>query len=735
MGLIYLVPAAGVFALIFAILLIRDILRRDTGTPEMQQIGDMIMEGALAFLRRQYTTIGIIALFTAVIVGALVGTLDGEVGLEEGGIDALGIAWRTGLAFLVGAFCSAVSGYIGMYISVKSNVRCAAAARQSLNGAITVALRGGAVSGFLIVALSLIGVAIMYYAYGGHNNPNIAPHTIVGFGFGASFVALFAQLGGGIYTKAADMGADLVGKVEAGIPEDDPRNAAVIADLVGDNVGDCAGRGADLFESTAAENIGAMILGIVLWRASDAVGLAHPEVWVLFPLVVRSFGIFASMLGVMSVKAKEDENPMNALNRGYFLAVGLSLVGMVVTVFVMLGSDYVWLIGSGAIGILASVAVVFITIYYTEPGHKPVDGIAEASKTGPATNIVSGTAVGFETTVATGAAIGFALLLAYWMGDNAIEHAINAGIIPGMVGGLAIHGGVFGTAVATMGMLMTCPFILTMDTFGPITDNANGVIEMAGVGGEARSITDRLDAVGNTTKALTKGFAMVSAGLAAFLLFQAYLERVALLREVALFEDVNLARVEVFVGALAAVMLVFLFSSMAIKAVGKTAGMIIEEVRRQFRADPGIMEGTSRPDYARAVDITARAGLRSMIAPSLLVVGTPVILGVIFNQIESYDAAMAVAAFLMVGTIAGILLASFLNNSGGAWDNAKKKIEAGELLDREGNVLGKGTDAHAAAVVGDTVGDPFKDTAGPSLHVLVKLLSTITLVLCPLWVV
>ncbi|UCC59963.1 MAG: sodium-translocating pyrophosphatase, partial [Dehalococcoidia bacterium] len=612
---------------------------------------------------------------------------------------------------------------------------CAAAARQSLNGAITVALRGGAVSGFLIVALSLIGVAIMYYAYGGHNNPNIAPHTIVGFGFGASFVALFAQLGGGIYTKAADMGADLVGKVEAGIPEDDPRNAAVIADLVGDNVGDCAGRGADLFESTAAENIGAMILGIVLWRASDAVGLAHPEVWVLFPLVVRSFGIFASMLGVMSVKAKEDENPMNALNRGYFLAVGLSLVGMVVTVFVMLGSDYVWLIGSGAIGILASVAVVFITIYYTEPGHKPVDGIAEASKTGPATNIVSGTAVGFETTVATGAAIGFALLLAYWMGDNAIEHAINAGIIPGMVGGLAIHGGVFGTAVATMGMLMTCPFILTMDTFGPITDNANGVIEMAGVGGEARSITDRLDAVGNTTKALTKGFAMVSAGLAAFLLFQAYLERVALLREVALFEDVNLARVEVFVGALAAVMLVFLFSSMAIKAVGKTAGMIIEEVRRQFRADPGIMEGTSRPDYARAVDITARAGLRSMIAPSLLVVGTPVILGVIFNQIESYDAAMAVAAFLMVGTIAGILLASFLNNSGGAWDNAKKKIEAGELLDREGNVLGKGTDAHAAAVVGDTVGDPFKDTAGPSLHVLVKLLSTITLVLCPLWVV
>jgi K(+)-stimulated pyrophosphate-energized sodium pump len=723
LGLIWLVPAAGVFALVFAILLIRDILRRDTGTPEMQQIGDMILEGAMAFLRRQYTTIGLIALVTAVIVGALVGTLKGEVGLEKAGIDALGVGWRTGLAFLVGAFCSAVSGYIGMYISVKSNVRCAAAARHSLNEAITVALRGGAVSGFLIVALSLIGVAIMYYAYGGHANPDIAPQVIVGFGFGASFVALFAQLGGGIYTKAADMGADLVGKVEAGIPEDDPRNAAVIADLVGDNVGDCAGRGADLFESTAAENIGAMILGIVLYIATGE------AVWILFPLVVRSLGIFASMVGVMSVKAKEDENPMNALNRGYFLAVGLSLLGMVLVVLVMLGMDYAWLIGAGAIGILTSVAVVYFTIYYTEPGHGPVDGIAEASKTGPATNIVAGTAVGFETTVATGAAIGIALLLSYWMGDNAISHAISVGAIePG------ISGGTFGTAVATMGMLMTCPFILTMDTFGPITDNANGVIEMAGVGGEARGITDRLDAVGNTTKALTKGYAMVSAGLAAFLLFQAYLERVALLRDISLFDTVNLAHVDVFVAALISVMLVFLFSSLAIKAVGRTAAKIIEEVRRQFRADPGILEGTSRPDYAGCVDITAKAALRGMIVPSLLVVGTPVLVGVIFNQIPSYDAAESVAALLMVGTIAGLMLASYFNNGGGAWDNAKKKIEAGELLDDQGNVLGKGSPAHAAAVVGDTVGDPFKDTAGPSLHVLVKLLSTITLVLCPLWI-
>jgi len=709
LGLIWLVPVAGIFAIIFAILLIRDMLRRDTGTPEMQKIGDMILEGALAFLRRQYTTIGIIAIFTGVIVAVLVGTLRGDEGIP--GMTPMGIAWRTGVAFLVGAFCSAVSGYIGMYISVKSNVRCASAARRSLNEAITVALRGGAVSGFLIVALSLIGVTIMYYAYGGHNNPDIAPHVIVGFGFGASFVALFAQLGGGIYTKAADMGADLVGKVEAGIPEDDPRNAAVIADLVGDNVGDCAGRGADLFESTAAENIGAMILGIVLYLAYDN------AVWVLFPLVVRSFGIFASMIGVLLVRGKEDENPMNALNRGYFIAIGLSLIGMVVTVVVMLGTEYAWLIGAGAVGIAASVVIVFITQYYTEPGHRPVDDIAEASRTGPATNVVSGTAVGLETTLATAFAIGLALLLAYWMGTQIGE----AG------------GGVFGTAVATMGMLMTCPFILTMDTFGPITDNANGVIEMAGVGGEARSITDRLDAVGNTTKALTKGFAMVSAGLAAFLLFQAYLERVALLRGEP-FHIVDIARVEVFVGALAAVMIVFLFSSMAIKAVGKTASKVIEEVRRQFRSDPGIMEGTSRPDYAGCVDITAKAGLRQMIAPSVLVVASPVILGVVFAQIPGYDAAMAVAAFLMVGTIGGIMMASFFNNGGGAWDNAKKLIESGEFKDEEGNVIGKGTPAHAAAVVGDTVGDPFKDTAGPSLHVLVKLLSTITLVLCPLWV-
>ncbi len=708
-GIFWLVPIAALITLVFAIMLARNVLRSDSGTPKMKEIGDMIFEGAWAFLKRQYSTIGILSLVIAVIIGVLVAVLGGNKGIE--GMTPLGIGWRTAVAFLVGALCSGVSGFVGMYIAVKSNVRCAAGAQKSLTKAVNIALRGGAVSGFLITTLSLIGVTAIFFAFGGATKPQIAPHLIVGFGFGASFVALFAQLGGGIYTKAADMGADLVGKVEAGIPEDDPRNAAVIADLVGDNVGDCAGRGADLFESTAAENIGAMILGIVAYVATGNIA------WILFPLVVRAFGLIASMIGIFVVRAKENENAMNALNRGYFVAIALSIVGMAATIYFML--DNWWLFAAGVVGILTSVAIIYITQYYTESRYKPVKDIAEASKTGPATNIVIGMAVGFETTLATAVIIGVALLLAYWFG--------SLSGIPGA--------GAFGTAVATMGMLMTCPYVLSMDTFGPITDNANGINEMAGAGKEVRKITDRLDAVGNTTKALTKGYAMVSAGLAAFLLFQAYLDRVSFLKfgVEGQFNVVDIAKIDVFVGALLAVMLVYLFSSMAIRAVGKTAGKIIQEVRRQFKADPGIMKGTSRPDYATAVDITARAGLREMIAPGLLPVLAPVVIGLVFKWL-GFDGAMVVAALLMVGTIGGIMLASFMNNGGGAWDNAKKMIEDGQLKDEKGVVIGKGSFTHAAAVVGDTVGDPLKDTAGPSLHVLVKLLATITLVMCPLFI-
>jgi len=711
MELMPIVPIAGIVAVVFASYLAWDVLRRDTGTPEMREIGDIIFEAATAFLRRQYQTIAMLAIGAAVIVGVVLALLSPGTNPQEVGI-------RTAIAFLAGAAASALSGLIGMYVAVKSNVRTAAAAQHSLNDAITVSLRGGAVSGFSIVALSLLGVTGIYYLYGA--NPQTTPSAIVGFGFGASFVALFAQLGGGIYTKAADMGADLVGKIEAGIPEDDPRNAAVIADLVGDNVGDCAGRGADLFESTAAENIGAMILGVAIYLHTN-----NP-VWVVFPLVIRAFGVFATMVGLLVVplwgrmRPDPHEDPMNSLNWGYFVSVGLAVIFLYFAVDSMLHS--MWFFWAGLVGIATSIAIVFITQYYTAGAWRPVREIAAASQTGPATTIVMGVAVGFETTASTAITVGAALLAAYGLGSQA---AVEIGIT-------ASEAGLFGTAVATMGMLMTAAYVLAMDTFGPITDNANGIIEMAGAGGEAREITDRLDAVGNTTKALTKGYAMASAALAAFLLFGAYADEVKRLTGAATF-SVDLTKVEVFVAALLAVMLVFLFSSLAIRAVSKTATAIIEEVRRQFRENPGIMAGTVKPDYARAVDITTRAGLREMILPGLLPIFASLAVGLTFKALH-LDAAQAVGALLMVGTIAGIMLATVLNNGGGAWDNAKKFIEAGNLRDAAGNVLGKGTQAHAAAVVGDTVGDPFKDTAGPSLHVLVKLLSTITLVLAPLFV-
>ncbi|TMF05955.1 MAG: sodium-translocating pyrophosphatase, partial [Chloroflexi bacterium] len=633
--------------------------------------------------------------------------------------------------FLVGAAASALAGYIGMFIAVRSNSRTASAATRSLKEAITVALRGGAVSGFLVVALSLLGVSTIFFIYSAVlGNPDaIAPFLIVGFGFGASFVALFAQLGGGIYTKAADVGADLVGKVEAGIPEDDPRNAAVVADLVGDNVGDCAGRGADLFESMSAENIGAMILGVAIYTVTQDVE------WIIFPLVLRSFGVFATMAGLTSVPffASDDpnQNPMTPLNYGYYIVCALSVVGLFIATIVMLGDEWYWFFFCGLVGIATGIAFVYITQYYTSGAWRPVRDIAEASRTGPATNIIIGTAVGLETTAATAITIGIALVASFALGSEAD--------IPG-VGGFTT--GVFGTAVATMGMLMSAAYILAMDTFGPITDNAGGITEFSGAPESARHITDSLDSVGNTTKALTKGFAVASAGLAAFLLFSAYLDKVKERLNVPLNKElpIDISDVDVFAGGLLGAMLVFLFSSFAIRAVGNAASKIIEEVRRQFREDPGIMAGTSRPDYARAVDITASAALREMIAPGVLAVGMPIVVGLIFRYVRGdNDGWLAVAGLLMIGTITGILLATFFNNVGGAWDNAKKYIEAGNLKTESANpgaveVLGKGTDAHKAAVVGDTVGDPFKDTAGPSLHVLIKLLSTITLVMAPLFI-
>ena len=722
MALAWVSPIAGLLAVAFAIFLAKDVLSRDTGTPAMQEVAQAIFEGAMAFLARQYRTIGIFALVTAVVLGVLLGWLEGKT--------SAGL--YTAAAFLVGAACSAISGYIGMYISVRSNLRTAAAAQHSLKSAITVALRGGAVSGFLVVALSLLGVWGIFTVFNTVLGVPLAdtPFSIVGFGFGASFVALFAQLGGGIYTKAADVGADLVGKVEQGIPEDDPRNAAVIADLVGDNVGDCAGRGADLFESMSAENIGAMILGVAIYQATQDAN------WIFFPLVLRSFGIVATIIGLLSVSwfSSEKGDPMNALSGGYWVTSALSVVGLWFVTSQMLGPSWLWFFFAGCVGIVTGIVFVYITQYYTAGSWRPVQEIANASRTGPATNIIIGTAVGFETTALTAIAVGVALVASYTLGTQA-KDLPNAGI--------------FGTAVATMGMLMSAAFVLAMDTFGPITDNAGGITEMAHASESARHITDSLDAVGNTTKALTKGYAVASAALAAFLLFSAYLDKVKeKFHELGVINPatgqlwvqadhlaVDLSKVEVFVGGLMGVMLMFLFSSLAIRAVGKAAGDIIEEVRRQFRENPGIMLGTVRPDYHRAVDITTTAALREMVAPGILAVGLPLVVGLVFKWTRGGDAGWeSVAGMLMVGTIGGIILATFFNNSGGAWDNAKKFIESGGLKDANGNVLGKGSDAHAAAVVGDTVGDPFKDTAGPSLHVLVKLLSTVTLVLAPLFI-
>ena len=745
---LWIALGVGFLALIAAFVLAKVVLAGDTGTAEMQAISNAIREGAEAFLTRQYRTIGILAVVLAVVVfaGYYFSPRTHDVAL------------KTVVSFLVGAICSGLAGFTGMYVSIRANIRTASAARSSLNGALQAALRGGAVTGLVVVALSLIGIGVLFFLFGGLDHPEQVPYQLVGFGFGASLVALFAQLGGGIYTKAADVGADLVGKVEAGIPEDDPRNPAVIADLVGDNVGDCAGRGADIFESTAAENVGAMILGVALFPVFGIKGI-------LFPLIVHAINLIASIIGVAIVKTNDSEDPMTALNRGFYVTSLLALGGFAFAVYHMLNGVGVapgWLLGCGVVGMATAFLFVWITQYYTESKYRPVQSIAEASLTGPATNIISGIAVGMETPAMPVIVISAALLLSYYFGYKGLENITDANGVPLQIANYAK--GIYGTAIATMGMLSCAAYILAMDTFGPITDNAGGIIEMSNQPDSVRDKTDKLDSAGNTTKALTKGYAIGSASLAAFLLFSAYLEEIksivtdrvhtaiaagipAYMPPHWSFTNINLAEIPVFVGALLGAMLTYLFSSLAIKAVGRTAQMVVKDVRDQFKENPGIMLGTSKPDYARCVSIVTGAALKEMVLPGVLAVGLPVAVGLIFRNFSSvYGAApavagsvptingvpvnlggaSAVAGLLMVGTIAGILLAMLMNNGGGAWDNAKKWIETGQYG-------GKKSDAHKAAVVGDTVGDPFKDTAGPSLHVLIKLLATITLVLAPLF--
>ena len=731
---LWIALAAGVIALAAALLFARSVLSADTGTAEMQQIASAIREGAEAFMARQYKTIAIMAVVLAGVLYA---------GYMMYGPTAP-VALKVVFSFLVGAACSGISGYTGMFVSIRANLRTAAAARTSMAGALRLALRGGAVTGLIVVGLALLGIGLLFLLFGGLDSAAAAqavPYQLVGFGFGASLVALFAQLGGGIYTKAADVGADLVGKVEAGIPEDDPRNPAVIADLVGDNVGDCAGRGADLFESSAAESVGAMILGAALYPVFGIKGI-------LFPLLVHAINIVSSIVGVTSVRGKETDDPMHILNRGFYITSFLALVGFAAGVHFLL-QDRWWLLAAGVVGIVTSFLFVSITEYYTETRFRPVQSIARACTTGPATNIITGLAVGMETPAVPVIVISGALLLSYYFGVKGLEDAA----------GIADYAkGIYGTAIATMGMLSSAAYILAMDTFGPITDNAGGIVEMSNQPHEVRDRTDRLDAAGNTTKALTKGYAIGSASLAAFLLFSAYLETIHNIVKHRVeaagfvlpldwsFSNVNLASIPVFVGALLGAMLTYLFSSMAISAVGRAAEKVIEDVRAQFKENPGIMNGTSKPDYGRCVRIVTGAALKEMVMPGALAVLMPVVIGVLFRHLSTkfhlksstdlpaafgnivnLSGAEAVAAFLMVGTISGILLAMLMNNGGGAWDNAKKFIETGHYG-------GKGSEAHKAAVVGDTVGDPFKDTAGPSLHVLIKLLATVTLVLAPLFV-
>ncbi len=766
-----IILGVSLLGLVAAGLLAKWVLALDQGPESMQKVARAIKSGAEEFLSRMNTTIIKIAVPLACLIYILYAFIRKPTEFDPTGKDGAGaLALWTAGSFVLGAACSMFAGYVGMWIAIRTNIRTANAARTSLNGALQAALRGGAVSGLLVVGMSLLGVGGLYAIANAMEatgtGPNAAmkiPLLIVGYGFGASLVALFAQVGGGIYTKAADVGADLVGKVEAGIPEDDPRNPAVIADLVGDNVGDCAGRGADLFESTAAENIGAMILAASLAEHSH-IGGATAIGLMMFPLVARAFGIVASIIGLFFANIREDQDPMDGLNRGYYVTSFLSAIGFFVAtkwLFVPFITEVAakpgstvdvggwWkILACGLIGILTSQAFVYITQYYTEYKYRPVREIADASVTGPATNIISGFAVGLESTLLPVIVVSIALVSSYMFGNSAC---------PG--------GGLFGTAVATMGMLGTAGYILAMDTFGPITDNAGGIVEMSDQPEDVRKRTDRLDSCGNTTKALTKGYAVGSAALAAFLLFSAYIDEVHHYAGKDSMPAINLSKPEVFVGALLGATLVFYFSSLTIRAVGRAAKSVIEAVREQFapfRVN-GVLNLPDKfePDYKKVVGIVTSGALKQMVLPGVIVVVMPIIVGLIFKNIGTRDVldaagnwmplldaagkpmldaagavrhmavdatlgAEVVAGFLMVGTIAGILMALTLNNSGGAWDNAKKYIETGAHG-------GKRSDPHKAAVVGDTVGDPFKDTAGPSLHVLIKLLSTITLVLAPLF--
>jgi len=688
----YLVPVAGLLALLYAFLRTSWIRKQDPGTPEMVEIARNIADGARAFLRREYR---VLVIFVAA-VGALLAVANSS---QEGS------SWMIAVSFIVGAFCSALAGFIGMNVATKANVRTTNAARTGLGPALNVAFSGGLVMGLSVVGLGVVGLGGLFILYSniGWDMAKVI-NVISGFSLGASSIALFARVGGGIYTKAADVGADLAGKVYEGIPEDDPRNPATIADNVGDNVGDVAGMGADLFESYVGSIVGTMVLGaafIESFRSANVNELAG----VLLPMVLAAVGIIVSILGSFFVKVKEGGNPQAALNTGEFGAAIIMAILSYVIITTMLPESWTapGLEGASAsytsagvfwavlIGLAAGTIIGLVTEFYTSTDRSPVHGIARQSLTGSATNIIAGLGVGmFSTAIPT-------IVLA-------------AGII-----GAYYFAGLYGIAIAAVGMLSVTGIQLAVDAYGPISDNAGGIAEMAHLPAEVRGRTDKLDAVGNTTAAIGKGFAIGSAALTALGLFAAYMQQAEV-------SSIDVANPTILAGLLIGAMLPYAFSAMAMGAVGRAAGDMIKEVGRQFREIKGLREGTAKAEYARCVDISTRAAIREMVAPGIMAISVPVIIGFI-------DKSM-LGGLLAGVTVSGVLFAIFQSNAGGAWDNAKKKIEGGVSFD--GVEYRKGSEAHKAAVVGDTVGDPLKDTSGPSLNILIKLIAVVALVIAPL---